>query len=1344
VAGTVTDPSGAVIVGADVTLTDVGTHGARKLVTNADGHYFFVNIPPGIYELTVGKAGFRSEKVTKQEVTVGLTLTLNVKMAVGVATEVVEVQASSGAELQTLNSTVGTAFTGVAIDSLPSISRDVSTFAMMQPGVTPDGSNTGEVMDQNTFQLDGGQNTNDMDGAMNIYTPSLAGDPTGIAGDVFGTGVPTGVMPTPIDSIEEFKVGTTQQTADFNSSGGAQISMITRRGKDAWHGTVYEYYLDNNWNANSFSNNANSPVTPPADYHYSRFGAAGGGPIIPKKILGGKTYFFGNYEGFRFPNSTTEIRYTPGPGMREGLLDFGTTVYNLNPVATMYTGPTLAGSGLVSGTSYMPGATTGGVLTAACTGAPSGMQNCDPRGLGVSPTMQALWAVMPATNYFSAPGVPKVCGGQCDGINVQGFIGGVGIPERSDFAVARIDHDFGDKEHMFTSYRFYRRTRETTNQTDLTTAGGGSIVSTANRPQIPWFFVAGLTSNLTTNFTNDFHYSYIRNWWLWGTMGAAPQLAGLGAALEPGGESTTGVLAPYNVNTQQVRTRYWDGQDHMLRDDMTRLLGNHVLQWGGTYQHNYNQHQRSDNGGGINYFPVYQLATGASSGNGIDMGGNAPGQGWIPTLLPSAQRAHWNADYADVLGILAADQIVYTRSGPQLTLNPPLTPVEDRVHIPYYNVYFTDSWHIKPTVTITYGLAWTLEMPPVEQNGEQILLVDAANQQIKAESYFDTRKAQALLGQVYNPTIGFTLVGNAEGGLKYPYHPYYGSFSPRLAVAWSPNFDNGILGAVIGRGKTVVRGGFAEIYGRLNGVDLVLVPLLGTGLLQPVKCYNPLMAGGCGGASPTGNPTNSFRVGPTAGGWDGLVAPLATASPTLPQPDFPGINAVAAGASESNDPNFRPNKSYEFDLTIQRQVARNITVEAGYIGRVIRNEYQPIDLNAVPYMFTLGGQTFAKAYGNLVMQYCGGNAGLAGGYGNAGGSLGCTGNAAAVTPQPFFETALAGTGYCTGFTSCTAAVAANEGNSGTANLSSQSVWSLWSDLDSGGFNFPHTMQNTTGQLSSGVALNTSLGFGNYNGLFFASRMSDWHGLTMQANLTWGKALGLGTPYQAASEVSVDDPYYLAREYGSQGWDRKFVFNSFLVYQPPYYKSQHGVIGHVLGGWSFAPIFTTGSGLPLYINTISGGQSFGSEDAADYFDNEQAVTIPGCSFSHSTSRHNGVTGNATTGVGTTGPFNISLYTDPSAHMQCFRDPILGIDTGHNGGTGVNLRGQPYFNVDFQIRKNTHITERISGEFAIVFANMLNHVQLSNPGMGLSDPTDWGQLEGQSNANRQFEFGFRLRF
>ena len=228
-----------------------------------------------------------------------------------------------------------------------------------------------------------------------------------------------------------------------------------------------------------------------------------------------------------------------------------------------------------------------------------------------------------------------------------------------------------------------------------------------------------------------------------------------------------------------------------------------------------------------------------------------------------------------------------------------------------------------------------------------------------------------------------------------------------------------------------------------------------------------------------------------------------------------GGRGIAAGAGEALDPHFRPNVVDSVDFTIQRQLSSKVTMELGYIGRWIRNEYMPININAVPYMMTMGGQRFDKAYANVVLQYCGGITGLAGGN--------CAATAAAVTPQPFFEAALANTGYCTGFSSCTAALVANEGAAGSGNLTNASVWSLWSDLDGGGvacnpntgrsasggpcgFNFTRSMLNApilgssngaNGQLTSGVGVNASIGYGNYNAAFVSVKMADWRGLGQQ-------------------------------------------------------------------------------------------------------------------------------------------------------------------------------------------------------------------------------------------------------
>lgn len=1346
IVGTVTDPTGATVVGATVTVTDIATNAVRNATTNESGRYDFPNLPPGKYNLTIGKAGFRQAKFTNQDVAVGESRTLDAKLQLGAATESVEVVASN-TDLQTMNATIGTTVTGVPLDSLPSLGRDASTFVALQPGVAPDGSVAGANQDQNSYLLDGGNNSSDMDGTMNTYTPGFAGDPsgglvnsyvtvTGVSGAPGGGG-PSGVMPTPVDSIEELRVGTTNQTADFNSSAGAQVQMVTKRGTNAWHGTGYEYYLDNNWNANSFDNNATK--TPIPSFHYNRFGAAGGGPILHKEILGGKWFFFANYEGFRFPNAQTVTKTTPSDGMRLGLLQFGGTVYNLNPGPVTYPSTAPAVGALVPGTTY-PGSGT----------------SLDPRGLGISPTMQALWKFMPESN--------AACGGlsRCDGLNVLEFKHNMPVRWSDNFAVVRLDHDFGPKWHFNSTYRYYHMMRDTNNQVDI---GGffpgdtkGIPAPASNRPQVPWYLTAGLTTNITNNVTNDFHYSFLRNYWARASHAQPPQVAGLGGAIEPFGETRSSVLAPFNLDTQNVRTRFWDGQDHMIRDDVSWIKGIHFFQFGGTYQHNYDYHQRTDNGGGINYETVYWMGAGVTGDNGVNM------TGFTPLGVPTSA---WDKDYAIALGMVGVTQVAFTRAGNNLTLNPPLTPAFDQSKIPFYNLYFSDSWRMKRTFTLTYGLGWTLEMPPVENNGKQITLVDANDKPISTEDYLNARKAAALAGQVFNPEVGFVLNGNVAGHPKYPYNPFYKSFSPRVAGAWSPSYDGGVLGKVLGQGKSVIRGGYSILYGRLNGVDLVLVPLLGTGLIQAVQCVSPVMNDPTCLNAGASTPRNAFRIGPTGGGWDGLVAPLPTASQILPQPDFPGFNAVAAGAGSGLDPNFRPSMSHQFDLTLQRQINSRVSMELGYIGRKITHEYQPINLNAVPYMMTKGGQTFAKAYGQMVWQYCGGAQGLAGG--------GCAGNPSAVTPQPFFEAALNPT-YCTtpvgGVTptSCTQAVVLNEGNNGTNNIALDNVWSLYSDLDNGAFNFARSMMNTPipgspfgggGQLSSGVAMNASIGWGNYNAGFVSLKMADWHGMTLQSNLTYGKALGTGSEVQATSQFTVPDPYNLHSAYGLQPWDRKFTYNLWLVYEPPFYKSQHGLIGRLAGGWTFAPLFTAGSGLPLEVSpsdafaneTYGGGQAWGEGDGANFAALQNAINMCGNVFG--TSRHNSPilpTSGPLSGIGSSG-FGPSMFQDPATAYSCFRNPILGIDGSAGGGAGI-LRGQPFWNVDFSIKKNIAITERVSTEFTTIFTNLFNHNYLSDPYLVVGDVGDWGALGGyssvfnglsaQANNPRAMEFGLRVRF
>ena len=304
---------------------------------------------------------------------VGQVLTINALLEVGSTTTTVEVTRQSAPSCRPPTPRSVQTLSGRFADLTSQPGREAAALTIYQPGVSPEGAVAGAMYDQNTFQLDGGNNSNDMDGSMNVYTPSYATN-----------GAPTGTMPTPIESIEEFKVSTSGMTADFNGSSGSQVQMVTKRGTNAIHGAGYEYYYASDVGAaNTWDNNhtpsGNLGYTPLPITHNNRFGGALGGPIVPKNLLGGKWYSFVNYEGFRFPQSAIVSKAVPTATLRAGVIQInegqaGEVPYNLNP------GPVT-----VNGVTYAP---------AVC---PNGC--CDPRGIGLNSLVSQLWKkYMPLPN----------------------------------------------------------------------------------------------------------------------------------------------------------------------------------------------------------------------------------------------------------------------------------------------------------------------------------------------------------------------------------------------------------------------------------------------------------------------------------------------------------------------------------------------------------------------------------------------------------------------------------------------------------------------------------------------------------------------------------------------------------------------------------------------------------------------------------------------------------------------------------------------------------------------------------------------------------------------------------
>jgi hypothetical protein len=1370
VTGIVTDNSNAVVGGVTVTLIEKATGDTRTTITNGDGRYIFFNVDPGEYDLKYSKQGFAETVVTKVTAAIGTQTTENVQMKLGAVSTTVTVTETPGAELQTMNATVGTTLSGDIIVNLPNTNRDASTLAIFQPGQNILGNTGGAESDQNTFQLDGGFATDDMSGDNNTYIRSFGSDTAGGTGAMHSAGfnqTPSAVVPIPVTSVEEFKVSTANQTADFNGGAGSQMQLVTKRGTNALHGSVYEYYEDVNFGgANTWDNN-NTGFAQPSS-HFSRFGAAVGGKIPSVNVLGGGWFLFGNYEGFRYPQNSTFERSFPLPSLQAGLIHYAdATNPNQIDVVNLGNSPVVdPGCGAIkSGTCL--------ITTAGQTIAPSGL---DPRGLGPNPVITSLWST-----YLPAP---NDCN-QGDGLNYCGYKGAISTPNSSNFGVLRLDHDFSSKLHFNGTYHYYKLNNTVSDQWDI---GGffpgdtkGQYSAIRQKPQNPWIYTAGLTSEISPNVTNNIRWSFTRNYWAYQDPGGVPNVAGFPAALEMGGENSgadtfnTPIFGPYNTNNQNVRTRFWDGHDTQIGDDVSWIKGNHLFQFGGNYLRANLTHTRNDNGGTINTFEQYLIGVGFPTDlSNYNMS--------IPVPANAANDATTFENlYSQILGIVDETQSLYTHGLGSIATGLPLAPrgscaisgiaataacisspnLTNNSIMPTYNIYFTDSWHLKPSFSLNYGLGYTVEMPPFEtRGGFQTVMVDQNDNILYSAQYLANEKAAALQGNAYAPLIGFATVRNVLNHRKYPYDPYFGGLSPRIGMAWNIRPD------------TVIRGGYARIFGRINGVNPILVPMLTPGLMQPATCLGPNNNGANGGCGTGGAPTtalNAFRVGV-----DGTNAPLPAPSAFLPQPWYPGFNDVGTGAGETIDPNFKPDRSDEFTFSIQHQFTPKIIAEVGYIGRLISNEIQYYSLTNVPYMMTRGGQTFANAWRNVMVNTnFATDAPLATISGNPNPAF--TTYVNSLAQQPFFENALGtvpgaftatggaggGPGYCynaaanAAYASCTAAFVAN--NIGTMGVSDPfDAWGGVSNAGAWAFGRSFTSDPIAGSpfgasgQSPSVTTTISNGYGNYNALYFQLTTQDWHGLTAKTNFSYSNALGTGNVVQATSSFATVDPWNLQNAYGPQSYNEKFVFNLFMNYAPTWYASQNGVVGRVLGGWSFSPLFVYGSGFPIELGTSNFDCGTFGECNTAYIGAQENGVITG-PLGYSASEKKLAPG---TTCGTAGPgFNVFTNPDgscPARHgvfsTSPVRDSVLGLD-GHFGGGGP-LTGLPFWNLDLGVNKKIRINERFSGNLYFDWANVLNHMQPADPSFNIYSRSTWGVLGGggnlQGNVPRRMQLGITFDF
>ncbi len=1311
VLGSVTDPGGSVVPDAKVQLTNTATNEMREAVANSAGQYIFPYVAPGEYTLKVNKQGFRTTSSAALRVDVAKSYTMDFKLELGTVGQVVQVEATAQVELQTTDAQVGSEVSSEVMTELPTLRRNAAALLTLQPGVTP-GTGTfprvgmrvaGAIDDQNTFTLDG------IDVTDNI---------------VGGLGADISVIPLGVAAVEEFRVGVNNPNASFGRASGGQIAVVGKSGTNNLHGQAYWVHENTDFNANEWE--LNRIKLPRPVIHDNRFGTAVGAPIRKDK-----TFFFFNYEGRRFPQQSSFTRLMPSGLLKQGTLQFtDCSSGKFDSKGNCIGGGTLRSYNLASSTFCGSGATP-----------------CDPRGLGISPSVAALWALDPAGTD------PSVAG--ADGQNTVGFHGTASAPLSTNFYTSRFDHQINSKWRFNGSYTYFQTKQVSGGQGAQYDIRGGAAKATSTAPTDRDAIIAGLTGQVTPHLFNSFHFGWVRarqsfNRLAPSAAAALENIVGTSSsagpiALAPGQAATNLVDAPIEVDTQRARFQNSTGRNIQYVDDVSWIKAKHTLQFGANFRHIPTIHTRNDKVVGslasLEALADADISTFLSS---IPSSERPPtcSAAITTNCLQKGDEQRWDRFYASTLGLVDNVGILTTRDG-NLKPLPFGTPLVNNTTLNAVEFYGQDVWRITPNLTFTYGLSYGWQTAPKEKLNRQTLVVDTTNnnQSLTGPGYIAAKQAAALQGQTYNPTLGFDPVKSAGRNV---FNIDWGDVAPRVSAAWTPSFDSGFMHRLTGNRKTVIRGGFGIVYDRINTVQSVIIPMLGVGFAQTISVGAPLCdasatpGAGCNTAAGTGNPgAASFRVGV-----DGNL-PV----PAVPAVSIPVVPSTPFGElfSFQDDPNTKVGRSRAGDLTIQREIPGNMIVEIGWTGRWSDRLPQGVNFNSAPYFFVdpASKQSFAQAYDVVAAALAAGQTPAA---------------------QPFFENQLAGLigSACKGSSTATTATQFLT-NAAGSTFTGGLVSSLFSVMDGRRtcLGLP-TFQNR--QLFD-LHMRTYIGKSNYNGLIATLRKRTSHGLIFDASYTFSKTLDQNISNQNQAGV-YSNSYFPNVDYGASLFDRKHIFNFTYVYDLPVGKGHRfggGSLGNrLLGGWYTTGIFSAFSGLPLFVTESSqvwgGGSIFGSGVG-------MIPTVDPSTFGNS--QHGGVcAGPGNPGSSGDGPGCASLYK-PGTVLSGSSDNLFGnpaavfadfrnVQISKDGRTGCSnpLHGLPFWNLDSSLGKKTALTERVSFSIQADFFNIFNHVNFVDPSLNLTQRASFGVISQQlvptsrdnilADGSRWIQLGLRVSF
>jgi hypothetical protein len=1147
--GTVTDKTGAAVSKAKVTLSNSERAIERTTTTSPEGGYEFLQVPPGTYRLTVEMTGFRRYEQKDIQLLVSTPATTNVTLQVGATAETIEVTAEQ-AIVNTTDASLGNAFGEHQVKGLPLEGRNIPDLLTLQAGVaytgnrpdvnrdvdTRSGAVNGARSDQSNITLDG-VDVNDQ-----------------VNGSAF-----TSVLPVTLDSVQEFRVTTSNANADQGRSSGAQVSLITKSGTNNFHGSLYEYHRNTITSANDYfvkvaELQSGQPNEPPKLIR-NIFGGSVGGPIMKDRF-----FFFVNYEGSRQREEASVLRIVPSDDLRQGRIRYvcdpgdTTNCVTGNPNVNVVNDPSL---GLVA------------TLT------PAQIQAMDPLDLGNNPVMLNYFNSFPEPNDFN----------QGDLLNFVGYRFRGPVPTNKNWYIARAD---------------FKVTRSGSHSIFWRGALRNDVSSSA--PYLPGTvplhtfadyskgYTVGYTALLKPTLVNSFHWGFTRQ--SFGDIGnndTDPFIFFRGLNDDEGAN---------NSELAVTRSRVFQTPVYNIVDDLSWTKGKHTFQFGTNIR--FIRNPRS------NFLSSFSSAVTNSSG--LDTAGivgtssplnpgNHSSDG-LPAVDPGF-RLGYNWPMMAMMGIVSELDATFNfdKTGQAL---PQGAPLERRFGANEYEFYIQDSYRMRPNLTLSYGLRYSLFSPPWETNGTQV------SPTISLGDWFQQRAAKMLTGgsSVNDPLITYDLSGPANNRPGY-YDWDYRNLGPHLAFAYSPRANGGWLENLVGNGdKTVIRGGFGIVFDRigaglLNTFDKRGSFGLSTGITAPIPCV--------AGCDPSG-----------------FVAPRLTGLNTLPQQDAVGQNyfpATPTGGFPFTyppagtglaiqwglDDRIKTPYAYTLDFSIGRELPGNMSFEVSYVGRLahrlLSQEDLAMPLNIVDQKSGIDYFTAARRLSEIGFTGASTSSVTASVVGATAAywqnivqplqpgdqySLACTGGFTTDVVQAMYDLFSCGGGPVFGFGDETTPLANldywGSDFSGTAGILGESGQYYTSIFG------PNAFFNS--QFHSLYSWR-SVGSSNYHGMQVNVRKRMAHGVQFDFNYTYSKSIDLSSDAERVDAWSglggqIINSWSPNQLRGVSDFDTTHQFNANWIVDLPFGKGKRfgansgGVAEALIGGWQLAGLTRWTTGFPVTI------------------------------------------------------------------------------------------------------------------------------------------------------------------